>query len=260
MELSVQSFQLVEHVLTLGYAAMAASLLYFILTIRTTAPKYRPSSVLSVVVMVSALLLLMEQQDSWVAAFTASETEGMMTLTGNFSNGFRYLNWLIDVPMLLIQILFIVGVTGAAFKKYVAQFAGAGMLMVLTGYIGQFSEPLEYSGQGGNVAMWLLWGVVSTVFYAFVLILITRVIKEGKKNLAKSKALPLFSVLLPLFYVSWTLYPLAYIMPVLPFEFGIVAQQVIYTIADVASKVIYGVILTLVGTMMSAEAGFEEAA
>lgn len=56
MELSVQSFQLVEHVLTLGYAAMAASLLYFILTIRTTAPKYRPSSVLSVVVMVSALL------------------------------------------------------------------------------------------------------------------------------------------------------------------------------------------------------------
>ena len=259
MELSVQSFQLVEHVLTLGYAAMAASLLYFILTIRTTAPKYRPSSVLSDVVMVSALLLLMEQQDSWVAAFTASG-DGMMTLTGNFSNGFRYLNWLIDVPMLLIQILFIVGVTGAAFKKYVAQFAGAGMLMVLTGYIGQFSEPLEYSGQGGNVAMWLLWGVVSTVFYAFVLILITRVIKEGKKNLAKSKALPLFSVLLPLFYVSWTLYPLAYIMPVLPFEFGIVAQQVIYTIADVASKVIYGVILTLVGTMMSAEAGFEEAA
>ena len=153
MELSVQSFQLVEHVLTLGYAAMAASLFYFILTIRTTAPKYRPSSVLSVVVMVSALLLLMEQQDSWVAAFTASG-DGMMTLTGNFSNGFRYLNWLIDVPMLLIQILFIVGVTGAAFKKYVAQFAGAGMLMVLTGYIGQFSEPLEYSGQGGNVAMW----------------------------------------------------------------------------------------------------------
>ena len=192
MELSVQSFQLVEHVLTLGYAAMAASLFYFILTIRTTAPKYRPSSVLSVVVMVSALLLLMEQQDSWVAAFTASG-DGMMTLTGNFSNGFRYLNWLIDVPMLLIQILFIVGVTGAAFKKYVAQFAGAGMLMVLTGYIGQFSEPLEYSGQGGNVAMWLLWGVVSTVFYAFVLILITRVIKEGKKNLAKSKTLFCFT-------------------------------------------------------------------
>ena len=148
MEQSVQSFQLVEHVLTLGYAAMAASLFYFILTIRTTAPKYRPCSVLSVVAMVSALLLLMEQQDSWVAAFSASETtEGMMKLTGNFSNGFRYLNWLIDVPMLLIQILFIVGVTGAAFKKYVAQFAGAGMLMVLTGYIGQFSEPLEYSGR-----------------------------------------------------------------------------------------------------------------
>ncbi len=114
--ISVSSFQLVSHVLTLGYAAMAASLIFFILTIKTNLPKYRMSSVLSVVVMVSALLLLFEQQNQWVEAFTLNN--GVYELTGNFSNGFRYLNWLIDVPMLLIQILFVVGVAGAAFKIF----------------------------------------------------------------------------------------------------------------------------------------------
>ena len=87
-------FNLVSHVLTLGYAVMAASLIFFILTIKTNLPKYRMSSILSVVVMVSALLLLFEQQNQWVEAL--NPTNG----TGNFSNGFRYLNWLIDVPML----------------------------------------------------------------------------------------------------------------------------------------------------------------
>jgi bacteriorhodopsin len=249
MDFSISEFNLVSHVLTLGYAVMAASLIFFILTIKTNLPKYRMSSILSVVVMVSALLLLFEQQNQWVEAFGP---EG----TGNFSNGFRYLNWLIDVPMLLIQILFVVGIAGAAFKKYLTQFATFGVLMILTGYVGQFYEP---GTEAADLVMWLVWGAVSTVFYIFVLVLITRVIKEGKANMAKSKALPLFAFILPLFYVSWTIYPIAYVMPLLPdLEFALVSQQVLYTIADIASKAVYGVILQFVSSILSQEQGYEE--
>ena len=258
------AFELVSHVLTVGYAAMAASLLYFILSVRSNSPKYRPSQILSVVVMVSALLLLFEQQGNWVDSFTPVLDGGMIVgyeYLGNFSNGFRYLNWMIDVPMLLIQILFVVGITGKAFKKYVAQFATFGVLMIVTGYIGQFYEPNYGLDASGDTLMWLLWGGISTVFYVFVLVYITRVIKEGKANLKKSSSLGLFSFVLPLFYVSWTIYPIAYIMPLWEnFELAIASQQVLYTIADVSSKVIYGVILTIVSTILSKEEGFEEAA
>ena len=257
-------FELVSHVLTVGYAAMAASLLYFILSVKSNSPKYRPSQILSVVVMVSALLLLFEQQNNWVESFNPVTTAGVITgydYLGNFSNGFRYLNWMIDVPMLLIQILFVVGITGKAFKKYVAQFATFGVLMIITGYIGQFYEPNYGLDDSGDLVMWLVWGLISTVFYVFVLVYITRVIKEGKANLKKSSSLGLFSFILPLFYVSWTIYPIAYVMPLLEnFELAIVSQQVLYTIADVSSKVIYGVILTIVSTILSKEEGFEEAA
>jgi hypothetical protein len=95
-----------------------------------------------------------------------------------------------------------------------------------------------------------------------VLILITRVINEGKANMAGSKAQPIFGAILPLFYISWFLYPGAYLMPALmtfgiaDYEFAIVAQQMTYTIADITSKVIYGAMLNISSTILSEEQGF----
>jgi bacteriorhodopsin len=263
--ISIEVFEIVSHVLTLGFAAMGAALLYFILTKNDNSPKYRPSSVLSVVVMVSAFLLLFLQYLSWNDAYVLEAGNRAYVLANEsrlFSNGFRYLNWLIDVPMLLIQILFVAGITGAAFTKYLRNFAVTGVLMILTGYVGQFYEP---GRENVNIILWLLWGFISTVFYVFVLVYITRVIKEGSANMKKSKARPIFEFILPLFYVAWTIYPVAYVMPALIGNFGIeyggaiAAQQILYTTADIASKVVYGVLLNIASTILSNEQGYEGA-
>ena len=73
-----------------------------------------------------------------------------------------------------------------------------------------------------------------------------------------------FGGILPLFYVSWWLYPIAYATPILmsagmSYEVTIVSQQVIYTIADIASKIVYGVMLTVTATMLSEKSGFQTA-
>ncbi len=263
ISLSVWQFELVSHVLTLGYAAMAAALFYFVLTKNDNSPKYRPSSVLSVVVMVSAAILLFMQQQSWQDAFVLNAArDGFESTSSVFTNGFRYLNWLIDVPMLLIQILFVAGIVGVAFKKYLVSFATNGTLMIVTGYIGQFFEP---GRDTENLVLWIVWGLISTVFYVFVLINITRVIKEGKANMEGSSGQALFAFILPLFYVAWTIYPIAYVMPILAsidvelLGLGLVLQQVIYTVADISSKIIYGVILNIVSTRRSVEEGFKQA-
>jgi bacteriorhodopsin len=175
-----------------------------------------------------------------------------------FSNGYRYLNWLIDVPNLLIQILFVAGITGLMFRKYLVQFAASGMLMIITGYIGQFYEPGRATA---NVPLWLIWGVISTVFYIVVLVLITRVIKQGVKNMKGSKAVGIFAAILPLFYISWTIYPVAYVIPLFieTLEWGntMMVQQVLYTIADITSKIFYGVMLNTASTILSNEQGFK---
>jgi bacteriorhodopsin len=260
--ISIEAFEVVNHVLTLGYAAMAAALLYFVLTKNSNMPKYRMSSVLSVVVMVSALLLLFAQQNSWSSAYTFTGSEYALREGAElFTNGYRYLNWLIDVPMLLIQILFVAGIAGAARRRYMFQFSVAGSLMIITGYVGQFYEPGRFNESTGA---WLVWGTISTIFFIWVLVLITRVIREGQANMQGSRAQKLFGYILPLFFVSWFLYPGAYLMPLLldwgiaGYGFTIVAQQLTYTVADISSKIIYGVMLNAVSTQLSQEQGFKE--
>jgi bacteriorhodopsin len=249
---SPMAYQMVSHVLTLGFAVMLAALFYFVLTMRTVAPRYRISSVLSVVVMVSAFLILFFQQTSWVNAFEFNAATGLYERAGQsdtFSNGYRYLNWLIDVPMLLFQILFVVEITKAQRNKLRNWFFFSGAMMILTGYIGQFYETT-------NTAALLIWGAISTVFFVHVLILIYRVIKDGSVGLPP-QAVSVLNSIWWLFLFSWMLYPGGYLMPVLMnSEAGVVGRQITYTVADISSKVIYGVLLTQVAQIRSQAEGY----
>jgi hypothetical protein len=259
--LQIWEFELVSHILTLGYAVMAAGLLYFVLTIRQNHPKFRMSNILSVVVSISALLLLFAQQQAWVDAYQLNEANEYVS-NGTFSNGFRYLNWLIDVPNLLTQILFVALISGKAFRKYWRDFTLYGMLMIVTGYIGQFYEPGRLVGS--DLTAWLVWGGISTIFYVLILITMVRVIDQGAKNIKSSSMVGLFKFIKPWFFITWTIYPVAYLMPALfggdIDSFVVVSQQVLYTIADVTSKVVYGIMLNTVSTFLSTEAKFVEAA
>jgi bacteriorhodopsin len=242
---------------------MLAGLFYFILTIKSVAPKYRISSVLSVVVMTSAFLLLYKQASNWENAFNFDATQGLYFLgAGNdadlFNNGYRYLNWLIDVPMLLFQILFVVTLTKSKFTSIRNQFWFSGSLMIITGYIGQFYEVT-------NLTAFFIWGAISTVFFIHILILMNRVIKEGKEGIPEGAQKALGRIW-TIFLFSWFLYPGAYLMPhLLGFfndaglynESGIVGRQITYTIADISSKVIYGVLLTVVAQKISKAEGYD---
>jgi hypothetical protein len=144
------------------------------------------------------------------------------------------------------------------FRKYLVQFAASGMLMIVTGYIGQFYEPGRATA---DIFLWVLWGLISTAFYVVVLVLITRVIQQGVKNMKGSKAVGLFAAILPLFYISWTIYPVAYVIPLFIDTLGwgtsIMVQQVLYTVADITSKIFYGVMLNTASTILSNEQGFK---
>jgi len=255
------AYQLSAHVLTLGYAVMLAGLLYFVLTIKTVKPKYRISSVLSVVVMVSAFLLLLVQQQNWLSAFDYDTGTATYVLSSTdpgdlFNNGYRYLNWLIDVPMLLFQILFVVTLTTSKFSSVRNQFWFSGTGMILTGYAGQYYEVTDPT-------LFFIWGTLSTLFFFHILYLMKKVIDEGKQG-APAGAQAYLSNIWVLFFITWMLYPGAYLMPYL-FSFSaepalseaaVVARHMTYTVADVGSKLIYGIFLTLAAQEMSKEEGY----
>ena len=70
-------YQLVSHILVLGFGAMVAGLVYFLLTAQSIMPKYRISSYIGCVVMVSAGLILFTQYQSWEQAFIYVNEDGV---------------------------------------------------------------------------------------------------------------------------------------------------------------------------------------
>lgn len=255
---SEMGYQIVAHFLTFGFAAMTAALFYFILTMKSVAPKYRISSVLSVVVMVSAALLLYIQSQNWTNAFVFNIERGKYFLAAGadlFNNGYRYLNWLIDVNMLLFQILFVVSLTKSSFSSVRNQLWFSGTLMIVTGYIGQYYEVTNFTA-------FAVWGAISTVFFFHILYVMRNVIKEGKEGIP-AKAQKILGNIWILFLIAWFLYPGAYLMPHLLgvkgaffSEAGVVGRQITFTIADVTAKVIYGIMLTQVAQIRSKDEGY----
>lgn len=253
-------YDVVRHLLQLTVAAFLAGFVYFLVTSKTVAPRYRLSSHISAVVMISAVLEIGQLTLLWSSSFEFSGGLWRRAPGEVFSNGSRYVNWSVDVPMLLTQLLVVLGLVGRQFWSNWWKLAVAGLLMVWTGYPGQFFEPAVAGlAPGMDTAPFWIWGAVSTLFFVYVLykvgMLIGRppepVSADVKRNLLYCWWIILF---------SWTLYPFAYLIPaVWANADGIVARQGLLTVADITSKLIFGVVLGRVATLRSRELGWEPA-
>ncbi len=98
----------------------------------------------------------------------------------------------------------------------------------------------------------------SPAFYLWLLKVAYDVISEAKVN--QPKVASALNAVWILFLVSWTIYPVAYLMPVISETAGgVVARQVIYSFADIFSKAVYGVMLGYIAQKLSADEGYEPA-
>ena len=247
---SAAQYEVVLGVFTLTAAVFAAVLVYSLATAGSIAPRYRLTSYLTGVVMVSAFIELGLLALRWSGSFSWDGSR-YVQMGDLFSNGFRYMNWSIDVPVLLTQLLIVAGITGLAFRRRWAAFVIAGLAMIWTGYVGQFDEV------GGGAQFWV-WGAISTVFYLWLLYVAWQTIRDAKESAPTEGIRRLFSYVWGLFLVSWTIYPVAYLMPQISATVeGVVARNLIYSFADIASKAVYGILLAVIAQKLSAHRGYQ---
>ena len=255
VEFTPAQFDLISTVLTIGYAAHFAGLAYFILTRKNVAPRYRSMTTMSVVVMLSAALLLLRLDISLGQAFVFDASQGLYVLgDATYNHGYRYFNWLIDVPLLLTQSLFVLNIAKKDLFGYRFKMGAAGALMVIFGYIGQFYEVADPLGP----LLW--WGAAAMVPYIYFFGIFWKLTGDSLSYLP-GEAKSTMRNIRYLFAFSWNLYIVAYIVPMLG-DFGQTAEAAVtrtylFTIADVLSKIIYGILLGKVATARSVAEGFE---
>lgn len=244
-------FEGIDHLLTMGVGAHFAALVFFVLMSQFVSPRYRAATALSCIVMVSAGLILFGQAALWFDTFTF-DGEFYVREGATFSNGFRYVNWMVTIPCLLTQLLLVLNIRGKALVSDATKLIVAAWGMIITGYVGQLYEVTD-------MGQLLLWGAISTVFFVYMNYLVGMRIFKNKAGMPAAAASTITKVFWLMMF-AWTLYPIAYLVPWFANHAGgVVLRQGLFTVADVSSKAVYGIMITYVALHRSAAEGFEPA-
>ena len=217
------------------------------------APRYRTATALSCIVMVSAGIILYGQSGLWESAFTYDAATGRyLPASATFSNGYRYVNWMVTIPCLLTQLLLVLNIRGDQLFRDAGKLILLAWGMILTGYIGQLYETTD-------LFQLTVWGAVSTLFFIGMNWIVGTRIFRALPYMPPTAAGAMRKVFWLMMF-AWTLYPLAYAIPYFASSAGgVVLRQALFTVADVSSKAIYGLMITYIALQRSAAEGFKPA-
>jgi hypothetical protein len=241
-------YEVVRHLFSFTAAVFAASFVWFVLNASRAAQRYRAVGVISGVVMISATLELFLLWFMWNQAFEFDpETSQMVPVaTQVFANGYRYANWLIDVPMLMLQFVIVLGLTGVAVWRTWWKLAVAGVSMVILGYVGQYWEPQAAGFVDGSAWGFWVFGLLGWLPVFYIFWVLGNLVKQARGTMGR-EPLGMVNAAWALFIVTWILYGLVYLVPGIPGinqdATWVVVRQAGYTFADVTSKAVFGVLL-----------------
>jgi bacteriorhodopsin len=216
-----QMNQLVYNALSFGTAVMLGAFVYFLTQMNSVAKQYRNGVAVSAVVVGIAGYHYFRMWSGWA--------EGMV------NEGYRYADWLITVPLLVIELLIVLGVTADRRKKLMTSLVPATVLMIGLGYPGETSA--------NETTKWTFW-ILSMIPFLYILFTLSGELKAAKSREtgAVSKSINNATKIL---LVTWLVYPIAYLIPVVftVSDGAEAGRQVAYTIADITAKALYGLMI-----------------
>ena len=249
MELPVLTpgqFDLVYNGFSLAIAAMGAGFIYFVLSRGQVAPAYRTALTVSALVVAIALYHYLRIFDSWAASYVMEA--GLYVPSGAaFNDAYRYVDWLLTVPLLLTEAVLVLRLKRGA-GGMIARLSAAAVLMIVTGYPGEVTT---------DTATRLIWGTISTIPFLYILYVLW--VELGKVLATQpEKVRVLVRNLRLLLLATWGVYPIAYLAPVLGFDGAgaMVAIQTGYTIADVLAKPVFGAMIVWIAIEKSRADGW----
>jgi bacteriorhodopsin len=227
--LSADQFGIVYNILSFGLVSMLACTIYTLVSQSRVLPKYRTALVMSSMVTFIAAYHYMRIFNSFEDSF-ANGAVTVGTGAGAFNEGYRYVDWILTVPLLLVEVVAVLALAKAAASSLITRLVPASAAMIALGYPGEISTDNNTK---------VLWGVLSTIPFLYILYVL---FVELSKSLDRQPAGVAATVgrLRLLLIATWGVYPIAYLLPSLgqdalePAAF--VNLQNAYTIADVLAK------------------------
>merc|ERR1719265_330911 len=145
------------------------------------------------------------------AAFFSPGRDMAPEVTGiPFNDAYRYMDWLLTVPLLLMEIVLVMNLPGDKANSKCTTLGVASFLMIAVGY------PGELIMEGNLSQRWMYWGVAMVFFSYIVYELLVGL--SGATNAEPDdtvrgliKNAQIWTV------ISWLTYPVVYVLPMLGF-------------------------------------------
>ena len=240
--LTVAQFLLVYNAFSFTIAVMGAATIFFFMRSFQVAPAYRTALTVTGLVTLIACYHYFRIAHSWEAAYVVNGAT-LTPTTALFNDAYRYVDWLLTVPLLLIELILVMRLTR---QETVAKCTKLGLLalaMVALGYPGEISA--------NPSTRWLWWTLAMVPFLMIVYDLFV-----GLKNSIGSQPESVRGIVSAARWVtilSWSFYPIVFVFPMIGFTGGTAntAVQVGYTVADIVAKAGFGVLIYLIAARKS---------
>lgn len=255
LELTYSQFQTVYNVLSFALASMLAGFVFLLAVQGRVLPRYRQALVVSAMVLLIAgyhyYRIFESFKGSYVAVgegdpATAFDAMTYVLVNGEgFNEGYRYVDWLLTVPLLLFETIAVLALPRAVRKSMLLKLIPASALMIILGYPGELATDNLAKG---------IWGALSTIPFLYILYVLFVELSKAAKNQPSQVGKDL-NGLRWLLLATWGFYPISYMFPMLGLDGAdaFVWRQVGYSIADVLAKVAFGLLIYKIAREKSAD-------
>ena len=246
-QLTQGQFVTVYNLLSLVIAAQMFTALYLVIAQPRVLARYRQALLISAIVCGIAAYHYFRIFDSFRAAFVTDAPGGRGIYTQaaglSFNEGYRYVDWLLTVPLLLVELVVVLALARKLQASLLTRLIPASALMIALGYPGEVS--------GDNFERFL-FGALSTIPFLYILYVL---FVELTRSLDRQPAAVRNTVsrMRILLFATWGVYPIAYLFPLIGFggADAWVLKQAGYSLADIAAKALYGLLIFKIARMKS---------
>ena len=248
------SHNIVYNMLSLGIASMLFTSIFLWFARDRVLPKYRMAVMVSATVTSIAAYHYFRMFDSFNEAYKIGGT--VEAGFEGYNVGYRYVDWFLTVPLLLVELVAVMGLARAVQSSLLKRLVPAAAAMIVLGYPGDMHTQLF--GLPNSV-----WGLLSTIPFLYIMYVL---FVEISKSLAAQspKVQGLLKTARTLLVATWGVYPITFILAMndvgAPQFAAVVQREVGYTIADILAKCAFGLIIFVIARVKSAEESKEFAA
>ena len=211
--------------------AMVAASIFFLMEAGRLPGKWKTAMTIGALVQIIAAVHYFYMRDVWV-------------MTGDTPTVYRYVDWLITVPLQMVEFYFILAAVAVVGGGIFWRLLIGSLVMLVAGY----------AGEAGLVNAWLGFVVGMAGWFYILYEIFAGEAGKASAEQAPASVQSAFSTMRWIVTIGWAIYPLGYFLGYLNGAADAVTLNVIYNIADVVNKIAFVAVIWAAANAEASEA------